>query len=96
MKDKTLIHVSLLVSIVALCYAAWVHQHVEQLAAQALQRREREFVRTFAPKVQDVYRGLGVTNIVGNAQTLDELFGPYVDVLNRMVGEPVKEEKETP
>lgn len=95
MKDKALIYLSLAVGIVALCYAAWVHQHVAQMTQQALRERERQFVQTLAPKVQSLYEGLGVTNVVGKAQTLEELFGPYVDVLNRMAGEP-GEEKQTP
>lgn len=93
MKDRALTFISLALSLVALSYAAWVHQHSEQMATQALQRREREFVHAFAPKIQAVYEGLGVTNVVSNAQTLDDLFRPYVDVFNRMASPPVKEEK---
>jgi hypothetical protein len=96
MKDRALTYLSLAVGLAALCYAAWVHQHSEQMARQALRERERQFVETFAPRVQSMYEGLGVTNVVGNAQTLEELFGPYVDVFNRMAGEPDKEEKKTP
>ena len=93
MRDRALTFLSLAIGIAALGYAAWVHQHSAQMTQQALQERERKFVRTFAPKVQSVYHGMGVTNVVGDAQTLEELFGPYVDVMNRMAGEPDKEEK---
>lgn len=96
MKDRALTYLSLAVGIAALCYAVWIHQHSAQMAQQALQERERQFVRMFAPRVQSVYRGMGVTNVIGDAQTLEELFGPYVDVINRMAGEPDKEEKKTP
>ncbi len=96
MKDRALAYLSLAIGIAALGYAAWVHQHSAQMAQQALRARERQFVRTFAPRVQSMYAGLGVTNVVGKAQTLEELFGPYVDVFNRMAGEPDEEEKKTP
>ena len=96
MKDRALIYLSLVGSLAALCYAAWVHQHAEQMTQKALRDRERQFVRAFAPRVQSMYEGLGVTNVVGNAQTLEELFRPYVDVFNRMAEGPVKEEKKTP
>ena len=96
MRDRALTSLSLAIGIAALGYAAWVHRHSAQLAQQALRERERQFVRTFAPRVQSMYEGLGVTNVVGNAQTLEELFGPYVDVFNRMAGEPDKEEKKSP
>lgn len=93
MKDRALTYLSLAVGIAALCYAAWVHQHSEQMAVQALHKREREFVRSLAPKIQSAYQGLGVTNVVGNAQTLDELFGPYVEMMDRMVSGPFQEEE---
>ena len=76
MKDKAPIYLSLIISIAAFCYTAWVHQHAEQIAQQALRNRERQFVQSFAPKVREVYLGMGVTNVVGNPTTLDELFGP--------------------
>jgi len=67
------------------------------MAQQALREREREFVRSFAPRIQSVYEGLGVTNVVGNPQTLDELFGPYVEMMNRMASGPSQgEEEKTP
>jgi hypothetical protein len=96
MKDKALIFLSLVISMAALCYAAWLHQHSAQLAEQAVQKREQQFVQRFAPKVQQVYLGLGVTNVVADAKTLDELFGPYLETLNRMVTPPAEDEKKTP
>ena len=85
MKDRALIFLSLAISIAALGYAVWVRQHAEQMAEQALRTRERQFVQAFAPKVQDVYRGLGVTNFVSQPMTLDELFGPYIATINLML-----------
>ncbi len=96
MKDKALIYLSLSISIAAFCYAAWVHQHVEQMAQQALQNRERQFVQSFAPKVREVYLGMGITNVVGNLTTLDELFGPYLESLNQMSEPPRGDKKKTP
>ena len=94
MKDRALTYLSLVVGIAALCYAAWVHQHSEQMAVQALHKREREFVRSFAPKIQSAYEGLGVTNVVSNAQTLDELFGPYVEMMNQITSGPFPEKEQ--
>ena len=96
MKDKALTYFALAISIVALCYAAWVHQHAAKLAEQAIQKRERQFVQTLAPKVREIYQGLGVTNVVTNPTTLDELFGPYLETLNRIVTPPAGDEKKTP
>jgi N-acetyl-gamma-glutamylphosphate reductase len=96
MRNRALTFLSLAISLLALGYAAWLHQHSEQIAQQALREREHQFVRTFAPRVQSMYQGLGVTNVVGDAQTLEELFGPYVDVFNRMAGDPGEDEKQTP
>jgi hypothetical protein len=92
MKDKELIYLSLAISIAALCYAAWIHQHTELLLDQAIQNRERQFVQKFAPKVRDVYQGMGMTNVMANPTTLDELFSPMLDDLNRMAQDPAADE----
>ena len=86
MKDKLLVYLSLLISIAALCEAAWVRQHADQIADQALQKREQQFVQTFAPKVRETYAGMGVTNMVANPTNLDQLFSPMVESINRMSG----------
>ena len=63
MKDKALIYISLLISIAALCYAAWLHCHAEDMATKALRQREQEIVRHIAPKLKDVVDGVtGRTN----------------------------------
>jgi hypothetical protein len=95
MKDKTLIYISLIISIAALCYAAWVHQHAEQMANQVFQEREKHFVQTWAPKIRDACEGFGVTNMVANPTTLDELMHPMFDSLN-VVTPLAKEEKGKP
>jgi hypothetical protein len=96
MKDKALIYLSLIISIVALGYAAWVHQHAAQLAEQALQNRERQFVQVLAPKVREAYKNLGMTNVVGNPMTLDELVAPYLEMVNRMTETPTEVETNKP
>lgn len=93
MKDKALVYLSLLTSITALCYAAWVHQHAEQMAEQALKKRERQFVQAFAPKIRETYRDLGMTNTINNPTTLDDLFGPFLEGVNRLSQNPGNDEK---
>ncbi len=56
-KARALIHLSLAVSIGALGYAAWVHQHSEQMARQTLQtlqRMEAELVTLLAPTAAEL------------------------------------------
>lgn len=93
MKDKVLIYLSLTISIIALCDAMWIREHAGQLADQALQIREREFVRKFAPKFRETYEGMGMTNMVANPTNLDQLFGPMVESINRINGSATNDEK---
>jgi uncharacterized protein (TIGR03067 family) len=53
-KNRALIYLSLAVSSGALGYAAWVHQHSEQMAKQTLQRREAELVMLPAPTAAEL------------------------------------------
>jgi hypothetical protein len=92
MKDKALIYLSLIISIAALGYAAWVDQHAALLAEQALQNRELQFVQKFTPKFRDIYQEWAMTNVVANPTTLDELFSPFLDVMNRMAQNPAADE----
>lgn len=84
MKEKALVYLSLAISIAAFCYAAWVHQQAAQLAEQALQNRERQFVQVLAPKIREAYKNLGMTNAVGNPMKLDELIAPYLEMVMAM------------
>ncbi len=88
MKDRALVYLSLIVSVAALGYAAWVHRHAQSVAETALRERERQFVETLTPKVRQVYQGLGITNTVDHPTTLEGLFGPYLDTFNRVVMPP--------
>src|SRR3974390_3409261 len=94
MKDRVLTFLALAVSVTALGYAAWVHSQADTAADAALRRREKQLVEKLAPKVQAMYQGLGVTNKVEHPTTLDQLFAPYVETMNRMVNS-VPSETET-
>ncbi|MGD1083593.1 MAG: hypothetical protein ABSA47_02445 [Verrucomicrobiota bacterium] len=96
MKDKFLIYCSLAVSIAAFSYSAWIHHHSEQMAQQALREREKHFVQTLLPRINETYRILNATNVATNATTLEELVGPYVEVFNRMGETPAEDEKKKP
>jgi hypothetical protein len=90
-KDRSLIYLSLTVSIAALVYAGWIHQHAEQMAVQALRQRERELVTRFAPKVRTVCLDmLGKTNVFATEPTtLEELVRPLAMIMES-VGEDTK------
>src|SRR5206468_2426820 len=53
-KGRALIYLSLAVGIGALGYAAWVHQHPEQMAKQTLLRREAELDTLLAPTAAEL------------------------------------------
>jgi hypothetical protein len=88
MKDRTLTYLSLALNLAALCYAGWLHSQAQTMAEAALKQREKRFIETMAPRVQQVYDGMGITNRIDHPKTLDELFGPYLDTMSRMVGSP--------
>ncbi|HTV40053.1 MAG TPA: hypothetical protein VMF08_05735 [Candidatus Sulfotelmatobacter sp.] len=92
-KDKALIYLSLAISIVALCDTVWVHEHADQIADRALQKRELEFVQKFAPRIRETYEGMGETNFVANPTNLDQLFAPLVDSLNAISGSVTNDQK---
>ena len=86
MKDRAFIYLSLAMSFAALCYSGWLHGQAQSMAEAALKQRERRFVEAMAPRVQQVYDGMGITNRIYRPSTLDELFGPYLDTMKRMAG----------
>jgi hypothetical protein len=88
MKDRTLIYLSLLLSLAAIGYAAWIHHRANQMAVDALRRREVEFVTHYTPKMTQVYSDMGGhTNVFATPpQTIEELFRPMVDMMNRLGG----------
>jgi hypothetical protein len=87
MKDRILIYVSLILSLTALAYAAWVHhQGSEVLAMQALRRREAELVRHWAPNLNTAYRDMlpDYKAVATNATTLEELLAPLVKMMEQV------------
>lgn len=88
MKDRPLIYLSLAFSIAALAYAIWVHRHAEQMATEALRKREVEFVALYTPKMTQVYSDMGgYTNVFATPpKTIEELFRPMVEMMNRLGG----------
>jgi hypothetical protein len=97
-KDRTLIYLSLALSVAALAYAIWIHQHAKQMAAESLQRRELEFVTHYAPKVREILSGLlEDTNIYASEpKTLEDLFRPFTETLNRIGSGTNHPAQETP
>lgn len=93
MKDRALIHLSLILSISALAYAAWVHRHSEQMATQALRQREQELVTKFAPKVRSIsLEMLGVQHdFAKKPTTLEELFLPFTTIVTKIGEYPGKD-----
>ena len=88
MKDRTLIYLSLALSMTAFAYAAWVHQHAARMAIEVLHNRELELITHYAPKVREFYSGLtGHTNAyTSDPKTLEELLRPITDTMNRVGG----------
>jgi len=79
MKDRTLTIIALLLAVVAIGYAAWVHSRVEALAYEAVRQREKELVRHWTPKMDLIYRDMLAgtrVRLPENPQTLQELFEP--------------------
>lgn len=92
MKQKIIVYLSLLISVVAIGYTAWLHHHAEEMAVSALRKREIEFVTYYTPKLRIAYADmLGRSNIFPvPPQTIEELFRPMVEMVNQLgdTGEP--------
>lgn len=88
MKDRTLIYLSLLLSVTAIGYAAWIHAHADAMAVEALRRREVEFVTHYAPHMAQVYSSMGAsTNAYASPpRTMEELLRPMVEMMERLGG----------
>jgi hypothetical protein len=73
--------IALVLSIASLGYAGWLQYRMDT----ALQRRERELVRHWAPQMRSVYADMiaGTNAMPADPQTLDELFAP----LFRLIGQ---------
>ena len=88
MKGEAISYLSLAVGVAALSYAAWVHTQADKMAVKALRKREREFVTAFTPKMIQIYSTMSTTTnfFPSPPQTLEELFNPLVDTINRLAG----------
>ena len=77
---------SLVVALLAIAYAAWLHSRVDVLAYEALRRRESELVRHWAPKMAPIYAEMlaGTTRATENPETLEELFEPLVSLIDSL------------
>ncbi len=85
MKDRILVYIALAISLTALTYAGWVHSQAASIADATLRRRERAFVEALTPRVQQAYQGMGITTQIDHPTTLEQLLGPYLDTMNRMI-----------
>jgi hypothetical protein len=71
-----------MLSIVSLGYAGWLQYRMDT----ALERRERDLVRRWAPRMRSVYADMmpGTNAITADPQTLDELFAPLFHLINQI------------
>ena len=92
MNDRRLTCLALCLSVASLGYAAWLHHRTDYVAELALQKREAAFVSHMAPKLKDMYRDMGADMGVNeniwskNPQTLEELFAPVIQIMDKMGG----------
>ena len=86
MKDRMLLFLSLLLSVVALGYAGWVHHRADQLAVAAIAKREREIVSHLAPRLREFYHGLSEKpeGFSSDPKTFEELLDPIVTTMDQL------------
>lgn len=79
MKPHPLVYLSLVISLCAVGYAAWLHLNAERLAMNALRQRETEIVNEFAPKLEQVYRDMFPErkSVPKKPESFADLFWPY-------------------
>ena len=87
MNTKITSSLALVVSIVSLGYAIWLHQHTEVVVQRALHQREVELVKEWTPAVKNVCAGFGVpeSTIPQSPATFEELFAPLVKAMETQV-----------
>lgn len=88
MKDRFPNYLSLVFSVAAFGYAAWVHQGANRAAVAALRQRELELVRFYAPHMQEVIAAMTETTAPATSppETLEELFRPLVNIIEKFQG----------
>jgi len=86
MNSRIISFIALLVSVVSLGYAVWLHQNINSIAQTALRQREAELVHHWTPHMLELYRGLGIpeNKLPKSPQTLEELVQPWVDTISKM------------
>jgi hypothetical protein len=91
-KDRSLIILSLVLSVSALGYAAWLHHRADAFATDAPRHRETELVRAWAPKFDQMYRDMfpDLKSRPQTPTTLAELFDPLIRLMEHVgdVNEP--------
>jgi len=73
---------ALVLSIASLGYAGWLQYRMDT----ALERRERELVRRWAPQMRSIYADMmpGTNTMPADPQTLDELFSPLFRLVSQI------------
>jgi hypothetical protein len=74
--------IALVLSIASLGYAGWLQYRMDT----ALERRERELVRRWAPQMRSIYADMipGTNAMPADPQTLDELFAPLFRLVSQI------------
>jgi hypothetical protein len=74
--------IALVLSIASLGYAGWLQCRMDT----ALERRERELVRRWAPQMRSIYADMisGTNAMPVDPQTLDELFAPLFRLVSQI------------
>jgi hypothetical protein len=75
MKDRHISYCAIVISILAIGYAAWLHYSIVGI----VQRKEAEAVRMLTPAVRDFLSGFGVrdSDLPSDPRTIEELFRPF-------------------
>ena len=96
MKARLPIIASVVISLAALGYAAWLHHRMDSLAEQALARREAALVAHWAPRLEAIYDALadpshGVRP--SRPTSFEDVFDVFVTILDAL---PVSEDPKAP
>lgn len=86
MKDRHISYCAMLVSILAIGYATWLHHSIEGI----VQRKEAEAVRLMTPAVRGFLSGFGVRDdgLPDDPRTIEELFGPFREEVPKIMKQP--------
>ena len=82
--NRTMSIAALVISLVALAFAAQAHLHADRMADQALLRREQRLIDRMWPDMQAIYDDLleGSTGYTGEKpETLEGMFKPLITMV---------------